>query len=66
MPALEPKQLSETLGLGAAYGDFALLFVVHAELVAALEPRNHFFDAVDVYDKGAMGAPEHVGVETAE
>ncbi len=63
---LEVKQFAEAAGLGTADGDFRLLFVVHAELVAGFEPGNDFADVVDVDDVAAVGAPEEVGVEEFE
>jgi len=61
--ALEVEEFAEALGLGAAYGDLGLLAVVHAELVAGLEPGDDFADVLDVDDEGAVGAPELFGVE---
>ena len=44
---LELEQCSQPLGLHSAYWNFGVLLVVHAQLEAALEPRDHFLDAVD-------------------
>ena len=52
--------------MGAAYWDFGLLFVVHAELVGGLEPGDHLADVIDVDYESAMGAPEEGGVEQVE
>ena len=49
--------------MGAADGDLGLLAVVHAELVAGLEPGNDFADVMDVDDEGTVRAPELLGVE---
>src|ERR1700734_1122574 len=60
---LEVEELAEALGLGAANGDFGLLGVVHAELVAGLEPGYDLADVLDVDEEGAVGAPEGLGIE---
>ena len=56
--ALQIEQFPQPLGLRAAHRNLGLLLVVHAQLVAGLEPRHHFADVVDVHHKAAMGAPE--------
>ena len=43
--------------------DLRVLLIVHAELVAGLEPWHHFLNPVQVHQVGAMDAPEHVAVE---
>ena len=63
---LQIEQLPQPLGLRAAYGNLGLLLVVHAQLVAGLEPRHHFADVVDVDHKAAMGAPEERRVKQFE
>ena len=63
---LEVKELAQAFGLSAADGNFALLLVVHAELVGALEPGYDFLDAIDVHQVGAVGAPEEVLVKRFE
>src|SRR5258706_7868908 len=62
-PSLQSKQFAQALGLRAGDGNLRLLLVVHAQLVAALEPRHHFLDAIDVHHKTAMRPPEEIGVE---
>jgi hypothetical protein len=39
----------------AADRDFGVLFVVHLEHVAGLEPGHDFLDVMDVDEVGAMG-----------
>ena len=63
---LEVEELAEALGLGAADGDLGLLAVVHAELVAGLEPGHDLADVLDVDEEGAVGAPEGLGVELVD
>ena len=63
---LEIEELAEALGLGATDGDLGLLLVVHAELVAGLEPGHDFADLVDVDDETAMGPPEARRIEEFE
>ena len=46
----EPEQFPQTLGLSPADGNLGLLFIVHAQLVGALEPGHDFADAVHVYE----------------
>ena len=60
--SLEVEELPKAFGLGAAYGDFGLLAIVHAELVAGFEPGDYFADVLDVDDEGAVGSPELLGV----
>ena len=55
---LQIKKFAQPLGLRPAHGNFTLLLVVHAQLVAALEPGNHFLDAIDIDDKSTVRAPE--------
>src|ERR1700722_16632367 len=55
---LEAEEFAQAFGLGPADRNLGLLFVVHAELVGALEPGDYFLNAVDVDQKGAVGAPE--------
>ena len=52
--------------MGAADRDFSLLLVVHAELIAGLEPRHDLADLVNVDDEAAMSAPKARGVEEFE
>lgn len=60
---LEIEELAEAAGLGAADRNVGGAAVVHAELVAGLEPRDNFLDVIDVYEKTAVYAPEALGVE---
>src|ERR1022692_3388312 len=61
--ALQLEQFPQPPRLYPAYRDFGVLFIVHAELIARLEPGHHFLDAVDVHQIGAMHAPEHLAVQ---
>src|SRR5690242_8877760 len=60
---LELEELAEAAGLRAAHGNFGVLAVIHAELVAGFEPRHDLLDVVDVDYIGAVGAPEGLRVE---
>src|SRR5580693_872604 len=53
----QPEQFPQPPGLSPADWNLCLFLVVHAQLVRALEPRNDFADAVDVYQVGAVGSP---------
>jgi hypothetical protein len=64
--SLEVEEFAKTLGLGAAHRDFSLLGVVHAELVAGLEPWHYLSDVLDIDDEGAVGAPESFRVELVD
>ena len=64
--SLEVEQLAQALGLGAADRNLSLLFVVHAQLVGALEPGHHFLDVIDIDQIGAMGTPEQVGIQIGQ
>ncbi len=59
----EFEQGPEAFGLYAAHRDLGLLLIVHAELETRLEPRDHFPDAMDVYQEGSVYAPESVWVQ---
>src|SRR5438128_10434724 len=63
---LQSEQFAQPLGLGAAHGDFGLFLVIHAKLVGALKPGNDFLDAIDIYQKGTMRAPEKIVIEAVE
>src|SRR4051812_27471168 len=43
-----------------------MLFVVHAQLEAALEPRHHFADAVDIHDEPTVRSPELALIEALQ
>jgi hypothetical protein len=62
----EPEQLSQPLGLSAADWNFALLLIVHAQLVRALEPRHHFPNSIDVHQVGAVSPPEQTRVQAGK
>src|SRR5690349_6559734 len=59
----QSKQFSEAFGLCAADGKLTVFAVIHAQLVGALEPRQHFFDSIDVDYVRAVCAPEEIGIE---
>ena len=63
---LELEEFAEAPGLLARDRDFGLLFVVHFEHEAGLEPGHHFLDVVNVDEEGAVRAPERFLVEGAE
>src|SRR6266581_502913 len=56
----ESEQFPQSLGLGAADWNLGLLLVIHAQLIRALEPRNNFADAIDIYQIGAVRPPEKI------
>ena len=58
----EPEQFPQPLRLSPADWNLGLLLIVHAQLVRALEPRDDFADAVDVYQVGAVRPPEKIRV----
>jgi len=58
----EAKQFPQPLGLGPADWNFALLLIVHAQLVGAFEPGDDLADTVDVHQVGAVRPPEKIGV----
>jgi hypothetical protein len=64
--ALQIEQLAQATGLRAANGNLGLLLVVHAQLVAGLEPRHDLADVVDVDHEAPMGAPEKCRVKEFE
>jgi len=58
----ESEQLAQSFGLSPADRNLSLLFVVHPQLVGALEPWDDFADAVDVHQVGAVGPPKKIRV----
>jgi hypothetical protein len=56
------EQFPQALGLGPADRNLGLLFIIHTQLVRALEPGDDFTDAVDVHQVGAVRAPKKIGV----
>ena len=58
----ESEQFPQPLGLSSADWNLSLLLVVHAQLVRALEPRDDFANAVDVYQVGAVRPPKKIRV----
>ena len=63
---LKPEQLSQSLGLSPADWNLALLFIVHAQLVRALEPGHDFANAINVHQVGTVRPPEQSGVKTRQ
>src|SRR5215813_8768550 len=63
---LQSEEFTQTLGLGAADGNFGLLLIVHTELIGALEPGDDFADAVDIDEVGAVGPPEQPVIEAVQ
>jgi hypothetical protein len=58
----EAEQFPQPLRLSPADRYLGLLFVVHAQLVRALEPGNDFADPIDVHQIGAMRPPKKIRV----
>jgi hypothetical protein len=54
----ESEQLSQSLGLGPADRNLALLLIIHSQLVRTLKPGHNFANPVDVHQVGAVGPPE--------
>src|ERR1039457_4037516 len=60
---LKLEQRPQPLGLHPAHRYLGVLAVVHAQLEAALEPRDHFLDPVDVHQERPVYAPEDLRVQ---
>ena len=58
----ESEQFPQPLGLSTADRYLSLLLIVHAQLVGTLEPGDHFADAVDVHQVGAVRPPKKIRV----
>jgi hypothetical protein len=56
---LELEEFAQAPGLGATHWDLSLLAIIHAQLIAALEPGYDFLDVVDVHYVGTVGSPEN-------
>jgi hypothetical protein len=63
---LESKEFAKALCLRPAHGNFGVLLVIEAKLVGALEPGDHFFNAIDVHKIGAVGSPKDVRIKAVE
>ncbi len=63
---LKPEQLAQSLCLRPADWNLALLFIVHAQLIRALEPGHDFADAIDVHQVGTVRPPEQSRVKTRQ
>ena len=62
----QPEQLPQPFGLGPADRYLALLLIVHAQLIRALEPGHDLANPVDIHKIGAVGPPEHSRIEAVE
>src|ERR1035438_7870124 len=60
---LQIEQLPQPLRLRPAHRDLRLALVVHAQLVAGLEPWHHLADVVDIHHESTVGAPEQRWVQ---
>lgn len=58
----ESEQFPQSLRLSPADRYLGLLFIVHAQLVRALEPGNDFADSVDVHQVGPVSPPKKIRV----
>jgi hypothetical protein len=58
----ESEKFPQSLGLSPADRYLGLLFIVHSQLVRALEPGNDFADAVNIHQVGAVGPPKKIRV----
>src|SRR5215469_15225662 len=65
-PQSQPEELSQPLSLRPADGDFHLLFVIHAELVGALEPGDDFLNTIDIDQVGAVRPPKQIGIQAVQ
>ena len=63
---LQPEQLAQAFGLGAANRNFGLFLVVHAELVRALKPGNDFLDPIDIDQIRTMSTPKQILVKAVQ
>ncbi len=63
---LKAEQLPQPLGLRPADWNLALLLIVHAQLVRALEPRHNLPDPVHIHQIGAMRPPEQSLIQAGE
>lgn len=59
---LQSEEFAQSFRLSTAHRNFGLLFVVHAQLIRALEPGNDFTDTIDVYQVGAVCSPKKIRV----
>src|SRR5581483_2187071 len=60
---LQFEQFPQPARLHTADRNLGVLFIVHAELIARLEPWHHFLNPVDVHQERPMYAPEHLAVQ---
>src|ERR1700680_3346275 len=58
----EAEQFPQPIRLSPADRYLGLLFIIHAQLVRALEPGNDFADPIDVHQIGTMRPPKKIRV----
>src|ERR1700743_3292723 len=63
---LKLEKLPQPTRLRSAHRNLRLLLVIHAQLIAALEPRHNFLDVIDIHNIGAMRPPEDRRIEQIE
>src|SRR6266581_190766 len=59
----ELEQFAHAFDLGAAYGNFGVLLVVHFQHEGGVEPRNDFLDVMNVHQERAVRPPEGIGIQ---
>jgi hypothetical protein len=62
----EPKEFPQAFGLRPADWNLALLLIIHAHLVRALEPGHDFPNSIYIDQIGPVSAPEQSLVQAAE
>src|ERR1700742_4678822 len=63
---LKLEKLPQPTRLRSAHRNLRLLLIIHAQLIAALEPRHNFLDVIDIHNIGAMRPPEDRRIEQIE
>jgi hypothetical protein len=62
----EAEKLAQPFCLRPADWNLALLLIVHAQLVGALEPGDDFANTIDVHQVRAMSPPEQARIQAVE
>src|SRR5258708_8384061 len=61
--ASELEEFAHAFDLGAAYGNFGVLLVVHFQHEGGVEPRHYFLDVMNVHQERAAPPPKGIRIQ---
>ena len=65
-PNSQPEKLAQSLRLSPADWNFALLLIVHAQLIGTLEPGHDFPNTIDVHQIRPVSPPEQAWIQAGK